>query len=187
MLTVKRHARSASSHHKESGTPPANVIPMPSRSTFKLPCVFEMDVEPKTVQTGKRVMRIGDKLRFYSDAKKVAYENLVATVSRAYRPPKPLTGPLHVRMVFVCSRPLRRCRKSDPSGELYIATRPDLDNMAKGTIDGLSKARFWKDDSQIAKLQLEKIFHHKGGAPCIRVWINTLMEEKSPGNQLPGL
>lgn len=35
-------------------------------------------------------------------------------------------------------------------------TRPDLDNMAKTVLDGLTAAGCWQDDSQVSNLQLIK-------------------------------
>ena len=42
-------------------------------------------------------------------------------------------------------------------------SRPDVDNMAKGLIDVLTKVGMWTDDSQICQLHLSKSYAEKPG------------------------
>lgn len=46
--------------------------------------------------------------------------------------------------------------KSKADGAFPKITRPDLDNMAKTVLDGLTAAGCWKDDAQVSNLQLIK-------------------------------
>jgi crossover junction endodeoxyribonuclease RusA len=75
-----------------------------------------------------------------------AYVLAVAAIVEESRQPM-LTGPLSV--TIHCVRPNR--------------LRRDLDNLTKGLLDSLTKARYWSDDSQIQRLSLEWDGYTPGG------------------------
>ena len=71
-------------------------------------------------------------------------------------------GPLEVELRFLLSRPKghygtgRNAGTVKASSPAYPATRPDIDKLARSTLDGLGEAGLFGDDSQIVTLRLEK-------------------------------
>lgn len=72
---------------------------------------------------------------------------------------EPLDGPLSLslRLVYPYRKSEPKKRTKD-GAELPHASRPDLDNLAKGIIDALTTAAVWRDDGQIAALHLSKLY-----------------------------
>jgi crossover junction endodeoxyribonuclease RusA len=74
----------------------------------------------------------------------------------------PFAGPLDVELVFSLKRPKghygtgRNAGKLKESSPAYPATRPDIDKLARSTLDGLGEAGVFGDDSQIVTLLAEK-------------------------------
>lgn len=99
----------------------------------------------------------------YTDPRMSAWQERVSARAReAMQGREPITGPVAVRMVFV----------------LANNRRVDLDNLAKGTGDGLRKIVF-VDDCQVVHLDLIK--HVKPQAePGVLI-------EVRPGGLLPGI
>ncbi|SLM18277.1 hypothetical protein SPIRO4BDMA_40849 [uncultured spirochete] len=62
-----------------------------------------------------------------------------------------LQGPVYLRTRIILPRPKVR-RK-----ECFVTTKPDADNLVKGIMDVLTQIRAWRDDAQIAKLEIEKV------------------------------
>lgn len=89
----------------------------------------------------------------------------IADAADAHRPLHPLTGPVFVRVRFVCPRPKSLRRAKDPAGELWHVAAKDVDNFAKALLDVLTVMRFWLDDGQVAKLVALKTIEAKDGAP----------------------
>lgn len=69
---------------------------------------------------------------------------------------KTLTGPVHISVKFLFKHPSGTKKDARTRGA-FRTTRPDLDNMVKGLLDGFSRAGLWEDDSQVVSLQLEKL------------------------------
>ena len=67
---------------------------------------------------------------------------------------------LEVRILFV----LVKGRKLEAAPR-PLAGRPDLDNLAKPVLDALQQARVYRDDGQIARLELEGWIGARGDAP----------------------
>lgn len=73
-----------------------------------------------------------------------------------YKPEKPLEGPVQIEVIFTWER------KNQKTEEPKI-TRPDLDNLSKLVLDAMVKAEYFKDDSQVVKLDLQKYWGSIGG------------------------
>jgi Holliday junction resolvase RusA-like endonuclease len=82
-------------------------------------------------------------------------------------PKEPLKGA--IRLVVKWLFP----RGKHPDGE-YKTTKPDTDNLLKMLKDEMTKAGFWKDDSQVASEVVEKFWSEISG---IYVEIETLERE----------
>jgi len=135
---------------------------------------FILPIAPKSTQFGKRVMIRGGKPVFFNDAKKESYQSIISLLAVEFRPPSPWECALEMTLTFALPRPKSRMRKSDPDGTVWATTRPDWDNIAKGSQDALSRCGFWRDDSQIARSVVNKVWHEKNGAPRIEVEIKKL-------------
>lgn len=70
-------------------------------------------------------------------------------------------GPVSVILVFSLPRPA-----STPKKVRYPAKRPDLDKLARSTLDGLTEGGAWRDDSQVVRLLAYKQFAGDEGVGC---------------------
>lgn len=118
-------------------------------------------------RTGKRV--VCDPL------KSRAWKLHAALVMRRHagdRCPFP-SGPLevHVTAVFACPRSSHLVRS--PRARRPHATRPDIDNIAKAVQDA-GNGSLWTDDSQVARLVVEKFVGAQGEAPYVELVVHRL-------------
>lgn len=100
--------------------------------------------------------------RHYTPAKTVEYEALVAAQAKlAMRGQKPFNGPVAVEMEVIHTPPAswskKRAQEAKNGLGGHLATKPDLDNVAKSIGDGANGV-VWNDDSQIAALQVVRKF-----------------------------
>ena len=65
-----------------------------------------------------------------------------------FKPEKPLEGAIEFSTVWIYKS---KTKETKPK-----TTKPDLDNMNKLLQDAMTKLQFWKDDSQITRLTIEK-------------------------------
>lgn len=78
----------------------------------------------------------------------------------------PLEGALVVSAELVLPKPKKTIRCAPPG---------DVDNLAKGPLDAITKTgRYWADDTQVAQLFIEKRWAEPGEEPSVRLCINTL-------------
>jgi Holliday junction resolvase RusA-like endonuclease len=78
-------------------------------------------------------------------------------------PKQPYTCPLAVRLIFYLPRPQRLSRKCDPAHALPCTAKPDVDNLAKSTLDAMTEAGWWADDALVAELHVVKLYAAKEG------------------------
>jgi len=91
--------------------------------------------------------------------------------ARLAQPRPPYTGPVALKIIFLLPRPKSRPKKNDwPTG------RPDLDNLLKGTIDSLTHAGWWEQDSLIVKCDAEKRYTGPGETTGALVWARPVTE-----------
>lgn len=138
---------------------------------------FTIYIEARPVQTGGKRMFLNKKTSkpvFFKDKETQAYLDAITLLARPHAPRQPLAGPIRVDYLFVMERPARLNRKGDFDGLIPHVTRPDLDNLQKGTQDALSQAGFWLDDSQICCGYSSKRTSEKTGKARITVTITEL-------------
>ena len=82
----------------------------------------------------------------------------------------PLDGPVELFIEIHVKRPKNKSTKKFREGPIPSDKRPDLDNIVKAIKDGLNGVGY-HDDSQVAHLDVTKLYHHKIGKPCTRVRI----------------
>ena len=85
-----------------------------------------------------------------ADARKASA--MFQAIFECHAPAVPMRGPLKVGIGWTYRGPVKMAGKAVSAK----ATRPDLDNLAKLVLDAATKAGYWKDDAQVADLQLRK-------------------------------
>jgi len=79
-----------------------------------------------------------------------------------------LSEALVVRLLFSLRRPKSVSLMSRP----YPTVRPDVDNLAKGTIDAITDAGIWRDDALVISSILSKAYcgyFHVDGTPALEI------------------
>ena len=88
-----------------------------------------------------------------------AYKAAVMVACREQGPVVPVSGPVRLFMDFAFPRPKGHWTKKGAltkgASECHVQ-RPDLDNIAKSTMDAMTAAGVWGDDSQVVSLSLHK-------------------------------
>lgn len=82
-------------------------------------------------------------------------------------------GPCAVHVLAVFSCPPSQFRKRDPWPRRPHAKRPDSENVAKAVLDA-GTGILWSDDSQVARLVVEKVIGAQGEAPYVEVRVGPL-------------
>ena len=80
----------------------------------------------------------------------------------------PLVGPISVALEFRFVRPAGHFGKRGlrPAAPREHVVRPDLDKLARSTLDALSEAGIWRDDAQVVWVRAQKGY---GEAPGVRI------------------
>ena len=112
---------------------------------------------PKAARVGNMVKIYTPKskaVRAYKEAVKEAF--LLALIEQGISLDdwEPFNEPLALALKFVIKRPDNDC-KDIVGKEFFHTKKPDLDNLAKGTMDALN-GYAWRDDSCICSLHLTK-------------------------------
>lgn len=79
-------------------------------------------------------------------------------------------GPVAVNIEFSLPKP-----KSAPKRHSHPTKRPDLDKLVRSTLDALTEAGAWRDDSQVVCLTASKLYADPDGAYALKVpgaWIS---------------
>jgi len=101
-------------------------------------------------QERPRACRAGGFIKVYSPHNQW-YDRVYAT-ALACRPSRPFDFPIRLRIEFLSPRPRR------PKHPYWMVTRPDLDNLIKGTLDAMTKGRIWRDDSLVVEITATKSY-----------------------------
>lgn len=78
---------------------------------------------------------------------------------------EPIEGAISLKVTFVHARPGRLNRKKDPAERMAKTTKPDLDNLIKTVMDGLTQGNAWHDDNQVCRIYAEDYYAAKGEDP----------------------
>lgn len=74
----------------------------------------------------------------------------------------PLDGPVEVTIAFAMPRPRyhfgtgRNASVLKPGAPTYVEKKPDIDKLTRSTLDALTEARVFRDDAQVAALNVVK-------------------------------
>lgn len=112
-------------------------------------------------QERPRFSRQGNFVRTHDAPKSRAYKDLVKLTAWQHRPQTPLEGPLKLEIDVYIQPPKKYQTKPKlaliETGELRPTTKPDVDNLAKGIKDGMSKI-IWLDDAQVVEMTVRKFY-----------------------------
>ena len=110
---------------------------------------FLLGIEPirTTHQADLRILRTKDGRHFIGKTSKSSikeWQHRFVQLCKPYAPDRPFEGPIELSLYFGFP-----CIKSDKRKSAPMCTKPDFDNLAKSVMDGLVKAGFMHDDSQV--------------------------------------
>ena len=125
--------------------------------------IYEFEVEGEI--TGKARPKINTYTgQAYTPTKTKDYENLVKQYFKIKYPKyETLEGRLFVKIVAYFNIPRNTSKKNTAlmlDGSISPTKKPDIDNIVKIVLDSMNKMAF-KDDNQITKLEVEKIYSEK--------------------------
>ena len=134
-----------------------------SKKAVPIDAMFEFEVEGEI--TGKGRPRVNTYTgHAYTPGKTKDYENLVKQYFKLKYPKyEPLENRVSVKIVAYFSIPKNTSKKMTEKmldGSVSPTKKPDIDNIVKIVLDTLNKMAF-KDDNQITKLEVEKIYSEK--------------------------
>jgi Holliday junction resolvase RusA-like endonuclease len=102
--------------------------------------------------------------KFVSWSPKSDWFGLIYAEALKNRPNQPLDGPIRLDAIFRFPRP-----KSARKDAVFMAHRPDEDNLKKALMDAITYARIWTDDSRVCDGRVMKIY---GEPPGVTVRIS---------------
>lgn len=118
-----------------------------------------------------RFARVGKFVRTFTPEKTANAEAMVRSFGEDAMTGRPLMeGPIHMAIIVSLERPASWSKKK-VAASTYPTGKPDLDNVAKLIGDALNGV-VWKDDSQIASLQIARQFVTDG--ECVQVLIRPM-------------
>ncbi len=108
---------------------------------------FEDCIPPKTTK------QVSGRRKYDTQAVRLAKATWLA-IARRNAPKEPFLGPLRLSLCLTWP-PARKSRQKAQCVK-PMAVRPDVDNLCKIILDAMTKACWWKDDSQVAELRIAK-------------------------------
>lgn len=132
---------------------PIRQKPNPERNLW-----VRVPLEP-VAQPRHRVAVVGGKAHAYAAPRSHPIHTFKAAValaaSEAMQERPPWEGPIAVDIEFVFARPASMRWKTKAMIRTWHQKRPDLDNIIKAVKDALTGV-VWRDDSQVARLNVSK-------------------------------
>lgn len=119
--------------------------------------------------------------RVYDAGTAEGWKSQIAMAAREHTPETPFAGPVEVGLTFLIPRPKSHFRtgkhadKLRPDAPSFCIKKPDADNLAKAILDALTQlGGWWKDDDQVARLSVQKIYLGQGYKPGCFISIQSL-------------
>ncbi len=132
---------------------------------FEIPGDVQAQQRPKFSRMGKGVKAIDPK-------ESRDYKSFVRLVAAEHAPAELITSDIRLEIDVYRKIPKSFSKKKHQmalNGELRPTTKPDIDNLAKGIKDGLSKV-LWYDDSQVIELVARKWYSDSPRAVVTVEW-----------------
>lgn len=123
---------------------------------------------PKAQPRVKATKR-GNHAGVYTPATAKSWKELISFES-APLAGRQIEGPIALRIHFALRRP--KIRKKD----IYVTTKPDIDNLLKSTMDALTDRAVWRDDALIAEISVKKTYETINAVPGAVIEIFTWRE-----------
>lgn len=130
------------------------------------PIVFFARGEPKGQPRPRAFARNGI-VRVYDPGTAEGWKSQIAMAAKPHIPEEPMLGTFSVAIHAVFSRPKAHRRANGqvkPTAPCYHVTKPDCDNVAKAVLDALTTVGMWRDDRQVARLTVDKVYGDEPGA-----------------------
>lgn len=129
---------------------------------------------PGDVQAQQRpkFSRYGNNVSVRDPKESKDYKSFVRLVASQVAPDTLITEEIRLRIDVYRKIPKSFSKKKHQQavdGELRPTTKPDVDNLAKGIKDGLSKV-IWHDDSQVTELFVRKWYSDNPRAEVTIEW-----------------
>lgn len=129
---------------------------------------------PGDVQAQQRpkFSRYGNNVSVRDPKESKDYKSFVRLVASQVAPDTLITEEIRLRIDVYRKIPKSFSKKKHQQavdGELRPTTKPDIDNLAKGIKDGLSKV-IWHDDSQVTELVARKLYSDNPRAEVTIEW-----------------
>jgi Holliday junction resolvase RusA-like endonuclease len=132
---------------------------------------YTFDITP-VPQGRPRFVKRGNFVQTYDPKTSKEFKEKLKGLAKKYHM-SPSERALEVSIVFYMGIPKSYSKKFREDAlrkrELHVK-KPDVDNLAKGTLDALTGV-LWKDDSQIVKLIIEKVY---GEIPRIEMEVHEI-------------
>ena len=126
-------------------------------------------------QERPRFSRIGKGVRTIDPPKSRAYKELVKLVAWQNKPSEPIQEPIKLAVDVYIVPPKKYHTKPKQaliaSGELRPTTKPDIENLLKGIMDGMTGI-IYRDDSLVVELVARKFYDMTPRAEVIVEWAN---------------
>ena len=109
--------------------------------------------------------RMGSKVvaRVFDAGTAEGWKSAVVAAGEPYRPAHPVEVPVRVSLRFAMPRPKSmHTRAKAAMTEVPHTGKPDADNLAKAVLDAMTLAGWWRDDSQVYVLTVQKYVGNVG-------------------------
>lgn len=104
----------------------------------------------------------------------------------------PMEGPVEVTIAFSMPRPRyhfgtgRNASVLKPTAPTYVEKKPDIDKLTRSTLDALTEARVFKDDAQVAALNVVKGYATDPQKPGAHITVTPLLDAVPTGAERVG-
>lgn len=112
-------------------------------------------------QERPRFSRVGKGVRTIDPPKSRSYKEVVKLVAWQHKPQEPILEPIRLEVDVYLMPPKKYHTKPKQtliaSGELRPTTKPDIENLLKGIMDGMTGI-IYRDDSLVVELVARKFY-----------------------------
>lgn len=127
------------------------------------------DVQP---QERPRFSRQGKYVNTYDPPKSAKYKKYVSEVASNYKLDELIDSPIKLTIDIYIQIPksyTKKVKQQIENKELLHIKKPDIENLAKGIMDGITGI-IWRDDSLVVELHLAKHYSDNPRAELLIEW-----------------
>jgi len=134
------------------------------RITFEVIGIPKPQARPRVFVNKGKVFAHSPKTSYFESVKTNAYEQRIKTNRQ-------LSGALELNIFFELPYP-KSMSKKKRTENVFVITRPDIDNYIKAVMDAINNSGLWIDDSQVVGLKASK--YYTSGIPKTIIKITEL-------------